>query len=386
MMKVVSYMTIALLVVTQQVLGAVNYTAGVQATCFNARNERNNNYCVEADWLSATMYSRANYTLYETNDALSREDQDGYAVFVREQLLAGAVGSTSSANQGLCRGAVKRLSCVTAFPGCPEKGESISSVSYYEPCKLLCIQINAQCDFNIDCDAYPAEDCMITVPAGYFVLDPAQGPYGPIPAMYYVVLTLWVLMSVYWIYATYYWHKNKCAMLCRVVAFIPIMKTVVLAFGAAFWTTCDNLAMCSFWMGVTLINTHLVFETGSIIVFILVAKGYSITRDNLNPNEWRLIIIGMAAFYMASSIILVLEASVLTTSDFWIACAVIYGLVYLQIFSSVQVEISKIQDHCRCVCARVCRMYMYTCVCLYIYIYVHTYVCLYTCCCRYAYL
>jgi hypothetical protein len=39
---------------------------------------------------------------------------------------------------------------------------------------------------------------------------------------------------------------------------------IVLILGTSFWSTCDLWKMCSFWLGVSLINTHLVFETGEL--------------------------------------------------------------------------------------------------------------------------
>ena len=50
-----------------------------------------------------------------------------------------------------------------------------------------------------------------------------------------------------------------------------------------------------------------VFETGQMMVFILIAKGWTITRDNFAANEWRGVIVALSAFYMSNSIILVLQ-------------------------------------------------------------------------------
>ena len=83
------------------------------------------------------------------------------------------------------------------------------------------------------------------------------------PALYACVLACWVVMAVYWNYAAYFLYRDSCVVLCRAIAGIPVLKVIVLIFGVAFWTTCSNWAMCSFWMGVSLLNTHLVYETGA---------------------------------------------------------------------------------------------------------------------------
>ena len=44
-----------------------------------------------------------------------------------------------------------------------------------------------------------------------------------------------------------------------------------------------------------------------MLVFLLIAKGWTITRDNFGANEWRGVIIALSAFYMSNSIIIVLQ-------------------------------------------------------------------------------
>ena len=42
-------------------------------------------------------------------------------------------------------------------------------------------------------------------------------------------------------------------------------------------------------------------------VFVLVAKGWTITQEYFAPSEWRGIILTLSAFYMTNSILLVLQ-------------------------------------------------------------------------------
>jgi len=186
---------------------------------------------------------------------------------------------------------------------------------------------------------------MLYVPSGYFVLDVEKGPYDALPIIYGVVLAGWLLMAIYWNVWTFLVYRNKCLLLCRAISGIPVVKCVVLIFGVSFWSTCVSWDMCSFWMGVSLINAHLVYETGEMVIFILIAKGWSITRDNFSANEWRGVIMSMAGFYMANSIVLVLESSVLTAQGFWAASAVLYGFMYLYILSGVIEQIQMLRFH-----------------------------------------
>ena len=77
-------------------------------------------------------------------------------------------------------------------------------------------------------------------------------------------------------------------------------------------------------------------------VFLLVAKGWSITRYRITAEDWRVVIILISLFYMSLSIILVLENNVLDRRGFWIAIAVIYGLMYYFIFVNVMRQLRRL--------------------------------------------
>lgn len=79
-----------------------------------------------------------------------------------------------------------------------------------------------------------------------------------------------------------------------------------------------------------------------MVVFMLVAKGWSLTRENIGANEWRCMIITMSAFYMANSILLVLQSTVLSAQGFWIGVGLLYVLMYFYIVSSAESQLSAI--------------------------------------------
>jgi hypothetical protein len=105
--------------------------------------------------------------------------------------------------------------------------------------------------------------------------------------------------------------------------------------------------MCSFWMGVSLVNMQLVYETGQMLVFVLIAKGWTITREYFGASEWRGVIMALSAFYMTNSIILVLQSTVLSEQGFWIANAILYGFMYTYIYSSVHVQLAALRGQVR---------------------------------------
>jgi len=337
---------------SQQESGTEQY-GKVEKSCLNARIVTGNvNYfCDFATWTSAHLYTSSNFSYFAPGSPLSDLEQNNYAKYLYAKLSnqvtssTGGGGGNSQHFSSDCKDTLKRLACDLSFPECALPGTSISSISYFPPCRLQCEQVNARCPFHLSCDEYPQQDCMMYVPSGYFVLSVAQGPYQPLPIVYGVVLGGWLLMTIAWNVYTFIIHKNRCVLLCRAVSGIPVVKCVVLIFGVSFWTTCVSWDMCSFWMGVSLINTHLVYETGEMVIFMLVAKGWSITRENFSANEWRGVIMSMSGFYMANSIILVLEASVLTSQGFWAASAVLYGIMYLYILSSVLEQLRNLRDY-----------------------------------------
>ena len=48
-------------------------------------------------------------------------------------------------------------------------------------------------------------------------------------------------------------------------------------------------------------------------MFVLVAKGWTITQEYFAPSEWRGIILTLSAFYMTNSVLLVLQVLSLST-------------------------------------------------------------------------
>ncbi|CAM9388168.1 unnamed protein product, partial [Ectocarpus fasciculatus] len=157
------------------------------------------------------------------------------------------------------------------------------------------------------------------------------------------MLGVWFVLATLWHYMVFYAYRDSGALVCRAIAGLPLIKMVALSIGVSFWATCEKWGMCSFWLSVAYVNTNLIFDTCLMGSFMLISKGWSITRQIVPPQEWRVVLVLMSTFYLATSINLVLEASVYTTTGFWISNIVVYGIVYLNIVQSTLEQIKTIK-------------------------------------------
>lgn len=311
-----------------------NYTFN----CLSAERQDNDlDFCHMIHWTAASAFNSSTFSNYYPGEKLPVPVQDQRAHDFYDSM------STSDGSSE-CRQAVKRLACTMFFPECPAVATSTSGIQSFPLCRLQCQQAENFCGEPFDCDTFTSENCMVFLPTGYFLLDPTQGPYDHLAEVYASCLSGWFVIALCWQIGAFYLYKDSSVVICKAVATLPLIKVGVLVLGTAFWTTCEEWMMCSFWLGVSLINTHLVYETGLMVCFLLIAKGWSITRENFSANEWRGIIISMSAFYMSNSIILVLEASVLTAQGFWIACTILYGVMYVYIVQSALDQLMSLQQ------------------------------------------
>ena len=254
----------------------------------------------------------------------------------------------------MCTDAIKRMSCATAFPQCPSSGSTFSSYPYLPPCKRMCEQINSLClsypknrdGIGIDCDSYQTENCLLYMPPGFFVLPDDRGDISGLPRVYFVCLGSWLIISILWWYNVFYKYKNKCLPICRLVTIVPVMKCSTLVFGASFWTTCVSWNMCSYWISVVFINLHVVFETTTIFAFLLYAKGWTLTREKLRSDEWRMISLCLSAFYLGASIMLVIKDD-FSYRGYMTGIGLMYGLLYFVIINELYTKCYYLIKHYR---------------------------------------
>lgn len=147
----------------------------------------------------------------------------------------------------MCEESAKRFACVQAFPECPFPGSSVSSISYFLPCRAQCEQMKKSCGYSPNCDHFPRKDCALYLPEGFFPLNDDQGPYESLTGLYSFVLAAWILMTFGWCYATYVTYRETAMAMCRFVAVMPLLKSLTVMLGTLFWATCNGWGMCSYW-------------------------------------------------------------------------------------------------------------------------------------------
>jgi hypothetical protein len=86
--------------------------------------------------------------------------------------------------------------------------------------------------------------------------------------------------------------------------------------------------MCSLWLHQAFVNIHLVYETCLIVAFMSIAKGWSLTRTVLFPDEWKRILCFGIMFYITNSVLVVGKKAFLSSKQFFIASLVVYGTAY----------------------------------------------------------
>lgn len=76
-------------------------------------------------------------------------------------------------------------------------------------------------------------------------------------------------------------------MLNRLLTVVPVVKLATSLIAWAFWATCAQWGECSWWLGVSWINMQLIHETCYFLGFVLIAKGWCITRQTFDREEVR---------------------------------------------------------------------------------------------------
>ena len=124
--------------------------------------------CSFVSWTTANLYPKAGFSEYTTSTGLASGDQDKLARSIRDNYLYAFHISPSKTTS--CRNSLNRFVCVQTFPYCPIVGSTFSTASYLPPCRLLCEQVNRDCDGDLSCDAYPTHSCTMTIPDGHYLL------------------------------------------------------------------------------------------------------------------------------------------------------------------------------------------------------------------------
>lgn len=127
-----------------------------------------NSFCTFVTWNTGNLYLRRFFNLYTPGTAITVASRDIIAKRYAETLRKGNDSSST------CNTAIKWLACSSVFPHCPSFSGAASSVSYLEPCRFQCEQVNHACNFDLDCSLYSTTSCTFYVPQSYVVLSPTK--------------------------------------------------------------------------------------------------------------------------------------------------------------------------------------------------------------------
>ena len=103
---------------------------------------------------------------------------------------------------------------------------------------------------------------------------------------------------------------------------VPVMKVLTEIVSCAWWTTCVQWGACSFWLGIITVNVELLFETVFFAAFVVLGKGWCVTRLDLTRDEWRSLMISLCGFYLFDSLLLVFKEYI--GFMFWLLTSILY--------------------------------------------------------------
>lgn len=326
-----------------------------QLSCTNAQIPdfgAGTGFCDFVDWWAARAYSSSNFTYFDTGNAMTPYDQQTLAAVFYHDLFEDITNNSKNfKNTQDCLDSVYTLACMEMYPSCPyaEKGEygnQIQSISYLQTCQVHCRMVKHYCldalikEKNVEldalskwfqCEAYPVENCAMHLDTSlYFVLNPERGPYEGLEGLYIALLIIWLLIVsiTYRLGLT----KERTRRLENLVAFmVPLLKTFVNVFALPFWSSCIQ-TVCSRWLVNAMINVHLLYETIRVFWFLMLAKGWQVSRNTIAPNSMRNMIVGTTLFFFCATILIAF-----TFSN--IGVIVLYALTYAYIVGSTANQI-----------------------------------------------
>ncbi|KVI05965.1 Transmembrane receptor, eukaryota [Cynara cardunculus var. scolymus] len=131
--------------------------------------------------------------------------------------------------------------------------------------------------------------------------------YWPLPYLYSSFTSVWLVFASCWIINTYINRHFQVNSLQWTLASVPCVKALQLAFSFFFWYSCFYYQTCSLWMSFGVYVTGLLFETASIVSFLLISHGYCITSERLSVPERRAMAVLGCVFYLILNLSLLSE-------------------------------------------------------------------------------
>jgi len=351
-------------------------------SCKDSKYARYQKYCDMVNWRSAQVrrwriQTDSNNITYITNEDLNFETIDSFASQAQSH---GDLLPEDDGSSGGCWADKLRMSCGYFFRRCragrpamipQDLCESVCE-DYSKSCmgsksawdrSPLCKNVftpdseSWQCNNNTvlmetdQCQERPRDaDCVRVPEEGFFLLDIEYGPYGPIPYIYAFSLFAWSMLGLVQLWRVYRDNATRQAEqpavepnnLLRTLLAIPASKGVYVAVSLAFWVTCEQWGECSYWLNVGRINCKLVYETVVFLCFLLLSKGWYITRRSLTQQDLRRSVLIVCLFYLGDSLLTVLSSFM--NWFYWALTSVIYLFVLIAMLMQISGVLSDLSS------------------------------------------
>ncbi|XP_068642142.1 uncharacterized protein [Aristolochia californica] len=111
--------------------------------------------------------------------------------------------------------------------------------------------------------------------------------YRPLPFLYLGFLVVWFVSASAWMINTWRNRPFQANNLHWTLSSIPLIKALQLALSFLFWHSCFNRQICSIWMSFGVYVAGVLFQTASLVSFLLISHGYCIVCERLSVPERR---------------------------------------------------------------------------------------------------
>lgn len=112
---------------------------------------------------------------------------------------------------------------------------------------------------------------------------------------------LWTVAALWWCSAAYGYRRAHTRPLHRIVVFVVLFKALYDIFTASILATCPFEGSKAEYLNLAVSSTFTLFYTFLYTLFLLISKGYCVTRYLLDRSEVTVVAVTMGAVYLGYS-------------------------------------------------------------------------------------
>jgi len=135
--------------------------------------------------------------------------------------------------------------------------------------------------------------------------------YESVPIIYAVSVPIWICLTIWWVWNTYYANAAHTRDIHRLLCWVPIIEVIhgvlsLFNYLSCPWGTILSLVYATFWSIVTILK-----EPVLLLCLLLVAKGWGVTRHALHRREVCVSGLVLALLYASVSVQMSLQQTIL---------------------------------------------------------------------------